>query len=203
MSLVIDYVNKNNVQPKSLLDYGAGTGHLAVAFKEKFSIPKVIATDITTNGMDIELLKKHKVDFSQASQPKDVNEKFDMILSWAVFHYLDPKQCQEYLSQFAETLNDNGTLILGAWSSQDKFFEGQKSKTSASTGITMYSGNIPEDESEIRKLGLVTIKRGNLTHKLDDKTQKMMGVPHRLLLRYCFLQKSEMLAKYNHHEKAD
>jgi len=195
VNLMVDFVLKNNIPHSSLLDYGAGTGHFAVAFKDKLSIPKVVAADISEVAVDKRLLSQHGINFLQAAQPKEVGGKYDLILCWTVLMSFNPEQRKEFLAQFSKMLNEKGVLLIGTMSSRDKYFDGSEKKFSP-YGIPMYahSEQMFEDQTALDLIGLTPLVKGDLIHKLDDCHAQKMTVPERLL-RYCFLQKQKEQSK--------
>ena len=108
LPVIIDFLKKNHISTSSLLDYGAGSGHFAVALKEKLSIPRVVCADITDGGADREFLKQKGIEFVQVFQPKDVKEKFDIILCWSVLNHLDKNLREKFFAQFADMLMGGG-----------------------------------------------------------------------------------------------
>jgi len=178
---IFNYIQNQNLRPQSLLDYGTGTGHLAIAIKEQFDIPKIVAADITNNCIDREQLKYFGIDFIQALQPKDVSGKYDIILCWAVFHYLTKNQSIDFLTQFSKMLNKNGTLILSAWSSHDETFKGKCERISLNINLPMYSDRIPQDKKVLNRLGFNIVTKGNLVHNANG---------YKRLLHFCFLKQT-------------
>jgi len=184
--LIVDYVKRNKLTPQSLLDYGTGTGHMAIAIKEQLGIPRIIAADITDKGVDKKLLKRLSIDFVRANQPKDVGGKHDLILCWGVFHHVGPELSQEFLTQFADMLNDNGTLLAASFSPNDKYLAGQEKKRSAYSGLQSYVVSNFEDEQVLKRIGLKAVEKGDTVLLLNQKHQAIQTVPDRLI-RYCLL----------------
>jgi cyclopropane fatty-acyl-phospholipid synthase-like methyltransferase len=122
---IYSFINNHNLKINSLLDYGGGSGHIAVAMKENFDIPKVVVADISENAFNKEDLEKNNIKCQIASFPENVDGKFDSIVCWGVFHHINPTLYEPILQQFRKKLNDNGVLFLGAWSSKDKYLAGK------------------------------------------------------------------------------
>ena len=179
VNFILDLVSKTNLQPKSMLDYAAGTGHIAAAIQEKLNIPNVVAADITKNPVDEKLLEQHEIKFIEASAPKDVGGKYDLILCWTLFNHLPPEMCKEFLAQFADMLNKNGALIMSAFSRQNRWFDVRK--IFRFSGLPMYPENISENQALYEKLGLKMILKEDAEYAPPGKKLN--------LLRVCVLKK--------------
>jgi len=186
---IINFIVSNGIKIDSLLDYGAGTGHFALALKSALNIPKVIAADISDKGLDKQRLVDAGIDFIITDQPKDVGGKYDVILCWAVFHHIDSKYYKDFLSQFHSMLNDDGVLLLGAWSSEDKHFAGKETAPGVYSGVTMYSMKSLESGKVFDEVGFKVAASGKIINDFDLEYRIAMKVSDRLL-QYYFLKKS-------------
>jgi len=188
VSIVAKVMKTKNVQ--SLLDYGAGTGHLAIALKEILGVSNITVSDITDKGIDKLLLQKHGIDFVQASQPEEVGGKYDLILCWSMLHQVEPNLARKFLAQFSTMLNDRGTLVFSSFSPNDKFFNGQDKKVGAYSGLSIYASNL-EDEKLFSDIGLNVISKGDAVQTVTEKQQAVLCTPERLL-RYLVLNKTKL-----------
>lgn len=181
LPLIIDFIKKNNIHIGSLLDYGAGTCHFAIALKQMLGIPKVVAVDFTENCANKEELAHSGVEFVVADRPEKVGGKYDAILCWTVLHSINPELHKEYLAQFAKMLNDNGVLLLSAFSSEDKAFAGKASMTSAYSGLPLYAGVLESDQI-CKDAGFETVETGSAIQPLGESDRmRKMGISYRSL----------------------
>ena len=184
LPVIVKFLKERKVS--SLLDYGAGSGHFAVALKEALLIPRVFAADITDGGADKKWLQQKGIEFILANQPKEVGkEKFDAILCWSVLNHLNRDLREAFLGQFAEMLTDRGSLLISAHSSKDPRMCGDVSLNRFSNR-TVYS--MESFENEIEKHGFLMVAKANIDVK-NVRCKKDKGSDPIRVFRYCFFDK--------------
>ena len=183
VKLVADYIQENNRQINSLLDYGAGTGHISVALKNAFNIPNVVAVDIAENSFDKEALTRNGIKHIAASLPKDkIDGKFDLILCWSVLYH-DHKLLEQTISEFSKLLTQKGNILIGLF---DQFKENEIDPYS----LLPMEAIKPIEISKLSNVANLSIaKRGKLNISLGKKVSEV-STPSRLL-RYYFIEKQK------------
>lgn len=80
----IKFINENFINPK-ILDVGTGSGCIAITLKKELPTSKVHAIDISKQALDIakqnSINNNVKIKFYESDILKNVNEKFDVIIS--------------------------------------------------------------------------------------------------------------------------
>lgn len=181
VNLVLDFAKKGNSSVNSLLDYGTGTGHVAVELKNLLSIPKVVGADISAKGVDKKHLEQNGVGFALINQPKDIGGKYDFILCWSVLFINDLKIQKKYLKQFADMLTDNGTLLIGN-------FVAEKNEKDAYNGLRYFTMSSPEFQKVLGKNKLRIVSEGEKVIAFDKKAQLTTGFSNKLF-KYYFIQR--------------
>ena len=176
VSLISKYIKRNKLNQQSLLDYGTWTGLVSLGLKEQLRIPKVVAADISDEGIDKELLKKSGVHFIQANQPKEVGGKYDIILCVSVFHHIAPKYVKQFMAQFSDMLSENGILLIASFDKTDSIFMGKKKKLSA-LNMPVYATDIYSNKDYLKEIGLRSVERGTRKHSL----RKELLIVHNLV----------------------
>jgi len=95
-----------------ILDIGCGWGSFAKYAAEKYGV-KVVGITISKeqvklarklcNGFDVEI---------RLQDYRDVNEKFDAIISLGMFEHVGPKNYKTYMKKVSEYLKDDGLFLL-------------------------------------------------------------------------------------------
>ncbi|HCL57191.1 MAG TPA: malonyl-[acyl-carrier protein] O-methyltransferase BioC [Spirochaetia bacterium] len=104
------------VQTKSrdfnkIFEIGAGTGLLTRKLIESFSFQKFLTNDIIEGCRDSLLRLDHRIEFLAGDAEKlDLEEKFDFIISNAVFQWLD--NLKYFLERMADWLAPGGILAF-------------------------------------------------------------------------------------------
>jgi len=155
-------IKKYHPKANSALDYGTGTGQYAVLLKRELGIYTVVAADLTDKGIDKTLFEKHKIKFVCSDTPNDVSGTYDVILCWGVFHCIEPKYHEQFLSQFAGMLNAGGVIILGSFAPDDSHLAGQKVKKSTFSNRDIFHVKIIDDNNALAALGMKAITRDNI-----------------------------------------
>ena len=117
------YGSVMNQNPKTVLDVGIGTGTLA--FKLHESGVQVTGIDfsdemlgIVKEKMPAAILIKH--DFTKGMPPEVRGRSYDFIVSTYALHHLTDDEKVSFILSALEHLNDNGKIIMGDVSFQNK-----------------------------------------------------------------------------------
>lgn len=111
---VIDLVKVQWKKPLTWLDLGCGTGKMAEAAFETIDIKKFVFCDSSADMIDIvkKRFKDKSAEFITSSVMKlDAIDKFDVITSIQVFHYLQREERAEAVKKCYKALNPNGFFI--------------------------------------------------------------------------------------------
>ncbi|MFH1835889.1 MAG: class I SAM-dependent methyltransferase [Methanobacteriota archaeon] len=99
--------------PKSILDYGCGTGDTTVFLSEKFSNSKVLGVDVDTKIIDYASEKRGggRVRFKTVGELDD-SDLFDLCYMNGVLHHVDPSERLPYLRKIFNVLKPGGFFSL-------------------------------------------------------------------------------------------
>lgn len=107
----------SDFNPKTVLDFGCGTGRLALAFANKFE--SVVGLDISKGMLDLAELHASKNGLSNVKfYLSDDNltaiedQKFDLINSFIVFQHMNVERGEKVIQLLLRKLNDNGVGSL-------------------------------------------------------------------------------------------
>ena len=172
----------NIKEEEALLDFGCGTGSLAIAVKRKFPRSIVHGIDVDENVLRLARQKVDKSNLSVALKVCDgrvlpyTEGKFDKVISSLVFHHLDWEGKLEALQEIFRVLKVGGELHIVDFGKATSVFtrllflpvqlidgfvntvdniEGKLPKIMARAGFT----NIYEEESFPTWLGTVSFYR--------------------------------------------
>ena len=116
-------------QSSKILDYGCGEGILGKYFlKHGMNVDFAEISETQVSALRKKLGDKSHV--YQVNEPRDITQKYDLIICSAVMHHIEPAKWQDFLSQFNELLNDGGKLWISGFDYNDKIYQ-------------MYNGNAP------------------------------------------------------------
>lgn len=128
-----------------ILDYGGGDGVLAeILLKNGLN---VVCSDISAKALALAKEKNPDLITIQASAPSEFvtnGDMFDGILVWGVLHHVDIEEWPKYFESFHKILKEDGWLLIGGHSSQDKEFK-CGSRISPTTGLISHSINNIEE----------------------------------------------------------
>lgn len=110
-----DFLASLNLNPKRILDLGAGTGLLDVFFLKHFSYAKYLLVDVADKMLDV--AKKRFSGFENISY--DVNDyslnynykDYDMVISALSIHHLEHETKQNLFEKIYENLPSGGVFV--------------------------------------------------------------------------------------------
>ena len=105
----------NGINPKTILDIGAGPGKLTIMVAKKYENAKIYAIDPSKYMVEVEKknFKKENIDCNCAqgsSREIPFENKFDLIYTTLSFHHW--KRQEESISHILSKLNINGYFII-------------------------------------------------------------------------------------------
>jgi len=109
-----------------IIDVGTGTGNLAIRLATKYPKSRILGVDIS-KGMVNEAKAKCKrmgitnVRFKISSVEKLRTGRTDFVVSALVFHHI--KEKGKVISNFYESLSENGKLVIGDWFEPTKHYK--------------------------------------------------------------------------------
>ena len=114
----IDHIIKKlNIKPnQKVLDIGSGWGSLAIDIAKKTSA-HVVGITLSENQLEYskkkakELNLGNQVDFKLIDY-REINEKFDRIVSVGMFEHVGRKYYQKFFNQVAKLLNEDGAALI-------------------------------------------------------------------------------------------
>lgn len=116
-------------QSAKILDYGCGEGILGKYFLEHgLDVDFAEISEVQVNTLRKELGNKSNVYL--VNEPKDITQKYDVIICSGVMHHIEPDKWQAFLDQFNDLLKDGGKLWIAGFDYSDKIYQ-------------MYNGNAP------------------------------------------------------------
>lgn len=111
---ISDIINTQFHSLVSWLDIGCGTGKMEEVAFNKCNTKRLVATDISKEmtEMTSERFSDKNIEVITSSiEDLNLSEKFDVITSVQVFHYLQKQKRIEAIKKCFDLLNDNGILI--------------------------------------------------------------------------------------------
>ena len=110
VELVSRFVSK---EPKSILEYGCGTGRNLRYLKEKFPNAKLYGCDISQKSLDLAAQNNPGVTFLKNNQSLgDQGLKFDLIVVACVLHHVAPSEREKEVGVFRKILNAAGEVFI-------------------------------------------------------------------------------------------
>ena len=110
-------IKKLNIKPnQKVLDIGSGWGSLAIDIAKKTSA-HVVGITLSENQLEYskkkakELNLGNQVDFKLIDY-REINEKFDRIVSVGMFEHVGRKYYQKFFNQVAKLLNEDGAALI-------------------------------------------------------------------------------------------
>lgn len=99
-------------QGMKVLDIGCGWGSFAKYATEKYDVEAVgITISKEQADLGVELCKELPVEI-RLQDYRDVNEKFDAIISLGMFEHVGPKNYRTYMRKVSDYLKDDGLFLL-------------------------------------------------------------------------------------------
>lgn len=117
------------VQHQHILDFGCGTGTLAIHSKKYFPQTEVYGIDVDEKILDYAIGKGErqgvKINFVQndGNILPFSNEKFDIVFSTLVFHHLKNEEKINALNEILRTLKHGGYFFLSDFGKQPNIFQ--------------------------------------------------------------------------------
>lgn len=113
---IIEIVKNIDVNVKSVLDIGIGTGNLSLALLNEFENITLIGIDIVDEYIKTAKAKLSKFEKQITLHCLDANnysfnQKFDLIISSFVFHHLENKNKKNIYRKIFNSLNTGGVVI--------------------------------------------------------------------------------------------
>jgi ubiquinone/menaquinone biosynthesis C-methylase UbiE len=124
-------INKDLVsdfKPKTILDFGCGTGRLVIPFSERAE--KVVGIDISTDiisvakkNCDKQNIKNVEFFLSDDCLSNISNQKFDLINSYIVLQHINVKRGEKLIKEMIKLLNPKGvgSIQLTYYSEKERF----------------------------------------------------------------------------------
>ena len=110
-------IKKLNIKPnQKILDIGSGWGSLAIDIAKKTSA-HVVGITLSENQLEYskkkvkELNLGNQVDF-KLTDYREINEKFDRIVSVGMFEHVGRKYYQKFFNQVAKLLSEDGAALI-------------------------------------------------------------------------------------------
>ncbi len=110
-------IKKLNIKPnQKVLDIGSGWGSLAIEIAKKTS-SHVVGITLSENQLEYskkkvkELNLGNQVDFKLIDY-RQINEKFDRIVSVGMFEHVGRKYYQKFFNQVSKSLNEDGAALI-------------------------------------------------------------------------------------------
>jgi ubiquinone/menaquinone biosynthesis C-methylase UbiE len=106
---------------ENILDFGTGTGEIAILLKKEMPTADVIGIDVDLKVLAIankkirrENLDIHVLEYDGRKFPFP-NNYFDKVASCLVFHHLSPDQKQYALNEIFRVLKTDGKIYIADW----------------------------------------------------------------------------------------
>ena len=144
-SLLDEFVKKiGDKEYICILDYGCGTGRLGKYIADKYSNCDVYFYDISEKALEYCIkcgnIAKEKIVFP-TNNPEDLftENQFDGVISWGMFHHIDPEDWEEYRNLIYDLIKPNGVLLFGDFTQDDELFKIDGKRISEITNIESYA----------------------------------------------------------------
>jgi ubiquinone/menaquinone biosynthesis C-methylase UbiE len=186
--MVHEFLIKNNIRNKSILELNCGTGEDAIWLESHQN--KVIATDISSEMLNLakqkndgsENIKYTLLDINSIDKNRELKDlKFDVIFSnFGGFNCLSPTQLNSFFESAGKKLNKNGKIICVImpknciWENKYLFFTGKWKQLFRRN--TKNSLNVNVDGKQVKTwfYNPNTIKK-SVENKYEIKTYKPVG----------------------------
>jgi len=136
------------VEPCKTLDIGCGVGNYAGYLAGKGF--EVTGIDLSEKAIEMARVKHSEAGLTlKVGDAFDLNaldQKFDFVYEVSLLHNIEPRKREAYVKELYSSLNDNGKLMVCAFSKDDWLFRGKKSLYFPDLDNTVY----PLSEEEIR-----------------------------------------------------
>jgi len=150
---LVELIESEKISPCKTIDIGCGEGFYSIYLASRGF--DVLGIDLSENAIQYaeENALRHGVNVRFVTMDiadlKQLNEKFDFVLEWALMHQIMPPQRPKYVKDVAELLNKGGKYLSICFNEQSLMFgsPGKKYRESPS-GTTLYYTS----QNELREL---------------------------------------------------
>lgn len=130
-------------QSAKVLDYGCGVGKIG----EYFLSHGIDVDFAEISSLQVDYLKNKFGDKSkiyEVSEPKDIDEKYDIIICSTVLHRIEPEKWPDFLNQFSDLLNVGGKLWLSGFDRNDEILKQENGSFRATSGKCWFISDMVE-----------------------------------------------------------
>lgn len=133
---ILELFYMNLQEPKLVLDFACGNGRIAKWLLGKKC--EITCIDISKHAIDLCRINLNNSSVKYIISKDLPNIIYNGIISWGLFHHLNPKDWSAYLQKFYNNVSKDGIVLIGGFDLSDVNFNG-KSRISPTTKMMTYA----------------------------------------------------------------